>query len=144
ERDRVQEVRPQPPGGGQAPGLRRDVLDQGAARRRRRRHRRHLPRARPAPRQGLRSLGLGHGLWPRRTGGEASRPATRPGDQVMKALFAFLAVFALLLGVAGCGESEQVVVYKQGKYQGKPDSRSWDNEPLAQEWRGGKWTKGDR
>ena len=52
----------------------------------------------------------------------------------------FLIVLALF-GVAGCGESEQVVVYKQGKYQGKPDTRSWDNEPLAV---GPKWTKGDR
>jgi hypothetical protein len=36
------------------------------------------------------------------------------------------------------------VVYKQGKYQGKPDTRAWDNAPLASEQRGGKWTKGDR
>ena len=50
----------------------------------------------------------------------------------------------LALGLAGCGETEQVVVYKQGKYQGKPDGRSWDNEPLAQEFRGGSWKKGDR
>jgi hypothetical protein len=54
-----------------------------------------------------------------------------------------LAVLAAL-GLAGCGESEQVVVYKQGKYQGKPDTRSWDNAPQAAEQRGGKWTKGDR
>jgi hypothetical protein len=47
-------------------------------------------------------------------------------------------------GLTGCGEPEQVVVYKQGKYQGKPDTRSWDNAPLAAEQRGGKWTKGDR
>ena len=53
------------------------------------------------------------------------------------------AVIAALF-VAGCGEPEQVVVYKQGKYQGKPDSRSWDNAPLAAEQRGGNWTKGDR
>ena len=54
--------------------------------------------------------------------------------------------FAMLaaLGIAGCGESEQVVVYKQGKYQGKPDGRPWDNAPLAAEQRGGKWSKGDR
>jgi hypothetical protein len=37
-----------------------------------------------------------------------------------------------------------VVVYKQGKYQGKPDTRSWDNAPLAAEQRGGTWTTGDR
>jgi hypothetical protein len=58
---------------------------------------------------------------------------------------AALAIAALaVLGLAGCGESEQVVVYKQGKYQGKPDTRSWDNAPQAAEQRGGKWTKGDR
>jgi len=56
------------------------------------------------------------------------------------ALVAVLAVFAL----AACGEKEQVVVYKQGKYQGKPDNRSWDNAPLAAEFRGGNWKQGDR
>ena len=55
-------------------------------------------------------------------------------------LLAALAV----LGLTACGEKEQVVVYKQGKYQGKPDSQPWSNEPLAQEFRGGKWTKGDQ
>ena len=45
-RGRVPEVRPQPARRRQAAGLRRDVLDQGAARRRRRRDRRHLPRPR--------------------------------------------------------------------------------------------------
>ena len=40
----VQQVRPQPPRRRQASGVRRDVLDQGAARRRRRRDRGHLPR----------------------------------------------------------------------------------------------------
>jgi hypothetical protein len=58
----------------------------------------------------------------------------------MRALLAVLAVFAL----AACGEREQVVVYKQGKYQGKPDNRSWDNAPLAAEWRGGQWKQNDR
>ncbi len=33
----------------------------------------------------------------------------------------------LALGVAGCGEQSQVTVYKQGQYQGKPDSRPWEN-----------------
>jgi hypothetical protein len=51
-----------------------------------------------------------------------------------------VAVFAL----GACGEKEQVVVYKQGKYQGKPDNRSWDNAPLTAEWRGGEWKQGDR
>lgn len=34
---------------------------------------------------------------------------------------------AVVLGLAGCGEREQVVVYKQGKYQGKPDTKPYDN-----------------
>jgi hypothetical protein len=55
-----------------------------------------------------------------------------------------MALASLALGLAACGEKEQVVVYKQGKYQGKPDSRPWDNDPPAPELRGGKWNKGDR
>jgi len=31
------------------------------------------------------------------------------------------------LGFAGCGENQQVTVYKQGKYQGKPDQKPWDS-----------------
>jgi len=62
----------------------------------------------------------------------------------MKALFAAIAAIGLAAGLAACGEQEQVVVYKQGKYQGKPDSRPWDNAPLTAEYRGGNWTKGDR
>ena len=30
--------------------------------------------------------------------------------------------------LSGCGEKEQVIVYKQGKYQGKPDSKPWEND----------------
>jgi hypothetical protein len=37
-----------------------------------------------------------------------------------------LAVLSLL-AVAGCGESQQVTVFKQGQYQGKPDARPWDS-----------------
>ena len=59
-----------------------------------------------------------------------------------RAVLAFGVLVALAL--SGCGESEQVVVYKQGKYQGKPDTRAWDNAPLAAEQRGGSWTKGNR
>jgi hypothetical protein len=51
------------------------------------------------------------------------------------------AVLAALLA-SGCGESPQVTVYKQGKYQGKPDTQPWDNAPLA--YGGPKWNKGDR
>ena len=62
---------------------------------------------------------------------------------MIKVLYLTLAL-GLALGLTACGENEQVVVYKQGKYQGKPDSQPWSNEPLAQEFRGGKWTKGDQ
>ena len=47
-----------------------------------------------------------------------------------------------VLGLVACGEREQVVVYKQGKYQGKPDGLPWDNAPLG--YGNAKWTKGDR
>ena len=58
----------------------------------------------------------------------------------MKTLLAAMAALALAAGLSACGEKEQFVVYKQGKYQGKPDTKPWDNAPLAD----GKWTKGDR
>jgi hypothetical protein len=61
---------------------------------------------------------------------------------VKRLLLAAALAAAAALGVAGCGEGEQVVVYKQGKYQGKPDGRPWDNTPLAYE--SAKWAKGDR
>jgi hypothetical protein len=53
-----------------------------------------------------------------------------------------LAVIALA-GLLGCGEREQIAG-SQRTYQGKHDSKPWDNEPLAVEFRGGKWNKGDR
>ena len=56
----------------------------------------------------------------------------------MRALLILLALFAL----GACSEREQAAQFKQGKYQGKPDTRPWDNEPLA--YGSGKWTKGDR
>jgi len=52
------------------------------------------------------------------------------------------AALAAALLLAACGESTQVTVYKQGKYQGKPDTQAWDNAPLA--YGGAEWTKGDR
>ena len=55
----------------------------------------------------------------------------------------FLSILSLTL-LGACGESEQVVVYKQGKYQGKPDAQAWANTPLSAEWRGGTWKAGDR
>jgi hypothetical protein len=56
----------------------------------------------------------------------------------MKKILLVIAAF----GLTACGEPEQVVVYKQGKYQGKPDAQPWNSEPLAYE--NAKWTKGDR
>ena len=38
-----------------------------------------------------------------------------------------LAASALALAAAGCGE-QKVTVYKQGQYQGKPDSQPWEND----------------
>jgi hypothetical protein len=61
----------------------------------------------------------------------------------MRRLLLLVAVFGLAL--AGCGEGDQqVVVYKQGKYQGKPDGLPWNSDSPVAELRGGKWTKGDR
>jgi len=37
-------------------------------------------------------------------------------------------------GLAGCGERPQVVEYKQGKYQGKPDVPAYESPP----WNGNK------
>jgi len=58
--------------------------------------------------------------------------------------YAVLAALAgiVALGLAGCGERPQVTVYKQGKYQGKPDTQPWTNVPS--EWSTSQWTKGDR
>ena len=56
---------------------------------------------------------------------------------------AALAAVSLAAGLAGCGEREQVVVYKQGKYQGKPDTKPWSNAPGAALYTPEKWTQGD-
>ena len=38
-----------------------------------------------------------------------------------------LCTVALAALVAGCGERPQVIDYKQGQYQGKPDGRPYDS-----------------
>jgi len=48
------------------------------------------------------------------------------------------------LGLCACGERDQVTVYKQGKYQGKPDSEPWANDPAASLYTTSKWSKGDQ
>ena len=58
----------------------------------------------------------------------------------MRAVFLIvIASFAL----TACGDRQQIADGKRS-YQGKPDSQPWNNEPLAAEYHGGKWTKGDR
>jgi hypothetical protein len=42
-----------------------------------------------------------------------------------KTMLAFL-LGVLAIGLSGCGERPHVI-YKQGKYQGKPDTQPWDN-----------------
>jgi len=55
-----------------------------------------------------------------------------------------LAGAALLVALGACGEREQVIVYKQGKYQGKPDTKPWENDPGASLYTTSKWSKGDK
>jgi hypothetical protein len=62
------------------------------------------------------------------------------GGAVIVAAAALIAAVAL----AGCGEREQVAVYKQGKYQGKPDSQPWDNDPKSSVYTPAQWNKGDQ
>ena len=59
----------------------------------------------------------------------------------------FLLTGAALLfafGLGACGERDQVTVYKQGKYQGKPDTKPWDNDPAAAIYTTSKWDKGNQ
>ncbi|HXZ92004.1 MAG TPA: hypothetical protein VEG36_03910 [Burkholderiales bacterium] len=48
-----------------------------------------------------------------------------------------------LVALGGCGERPQAeTAYKQGKYQGKPDTLPWDDAPPA--YGSAKWTQGDK
>ena len=62
----------------------------------------------------------------------------------MRKLTIAAAALAFTVGLAACGEREQVIVYKQGKYQGKPDSKPWESDPAASLYTSSKWTKGDQ
>ena len=65
----------------------------------------------------------------------------------MKTLYKMVLACAALATVAAlsaCGEREQVIVYKQGKYQGKPDNKPWDSDPAASLYTSSKWTQGDK
>ncbi len=54
------------------------------------------------------------------------------------------AALAAVAAMTGCGEKEQVVVYQQGKYQGKPDTRPWENDPATGLYTTSKWKAGDK
>jgi hypothetical protein len=60
-----------------------------------------------------------------------------------KLLIAAAALIAVA-GMTGCGEKEQVIVYKQGKYQGKSDTKPWENDPAASLYTTSKWKAGDK
>lgn len=50
-----------------------------------------------------------------------------------------IVALGLALGLTGCGEKDQVVLYKQGKYQGKPDAKPWDSPEFGSDkakWEG--------
>jgi hypothetical protein len=55
-----------------------------------------------------------------------------------------LAALTTLVVLAGCGERDQIIVYQQGKYQGKPDTKPADNDPGSSLYTTSKWTKGDK
>src|SRR5438067_2056319 len=127
--------------------MRGNVLDEGADRRRSQRARQHLPRARLGARNRRRNLGLGDRV---RLAGRTAETATGAGrhagpgrrTQVMIgraisriAIAAAAGTFAL--GLAACGERPQVIDYKQGNYQGKPDTAAWAGKPWngnRQDW----------
>ena len=53
---------------------------------------------------------------------------------MIRRVFLALAGATLAIGVAGCGERPQVIQYKQGVYQGKPDQPAYASAP----WNGNK------
>ena len=48
----------------------------------------------------------------------------------MRAGLVLVAAALVAASLAGCGEKPQVTVYKQGKYQGKPDNVPWQSQPF--------------
>jgi hypothetical protein len=56
----------------------------------------------------------------------------------------FLLIAIVAAGLAACGERAQEPTEGKRSYQGKRDTLPWDNAPLAAEYRGGQWSKGDR
>ena len=54
------------------------------------------------------------------------------------------AAIAVASALGACGEREQVVVYKQGKYQGKPDTKPWENAPGSSLYTTSQWDQGNK
>ena len=54
------------------------------------------------------------------------------------------AALVVVAALPGCGERDQVIVYEQGKYQGKHDTRPWENDAGSSLYTTSKWTKGDK
>jgi hypothetical protein len=54
------------------------------------------------------------------------------------------AVFFVAVGLSACGERDQVTVYKQGKYQGKPDTKPWENGPESSLYTTSQWDQGNK
>jgi hypothetical protein len=56
---------------------------------------------------------------------------------MMRRVLIGLVAGALVVGLAACGERPQVVNYKQGNYQGKPDTQPYSAAPFngnQKEW----------
>lgn len=64
--------------------------------------------------------------------------------KAVRTLVAASTAVVLTLGLGACGEREQVIVYKQGKYQGKPDAQPWQSDPASSLYTTSTWTKGDQ
>ena len=58
--------------------------------------------------------------------------------------FVCMAIVVTAATLAGCGERPQVIVYEQGKYQGKPDAKPWESAPGDSPYTNSKWNKGDK
>ena len=48
---------------------------------------------------------------------------------MMRSIVVIVGAGAVALALSACGERPQVVNYKQGTYQGKPDTQPWTNAP---------------
>lgn len=59
-----------------------------------------------------------------------------------RVLLAVVVGAGFLLG--GCGERPQVITYQQGKYQGKPDEKPWENSRWSdkRQWENALKTRG--